>query len=157
MPYKRITGLCVDCHATARPNKTLCAECADKRSKRKKKNYRRTSEDGICVLCKKAPARIDRSRCQKCGERSTRNGRRYRTGVSAEDYAQQLLAQHNKCAICSEMLSEGPGEAAADHCHATQKFRGVLCRGCNTGLGMFQDNLYRVAAALEYLQKGGVR
>lgn len=40
-----------------------------------------------------------------------------------------------------------------DHDHLTGKVRGVLCFGCNGGLGQFQDNVEWMTAAIEYIQR----
>jgi len=52
-----------------------------------------------------------------------------------------------RCGICGiEMRrpTKGRGQAldvvAVDHCHKTGKVRGLLCNGCNKGLGLFRDN-----------------
>ena len=39
-----------------------------------------------------------------------------------------------------------------DHDHKTQRVRGMLCHGCNKGIGMLGDTLEAVLAAVEYLQ-----
>lgn len=40
-----------------------------------------------------------------------------------------------------------------DHDHATGKFRGWLCDGCNIGLGQLGDTREGVAKALAYLER----
>ena len=40
-----------------------------------------------------------------------------------------------------------------DHDHKTNKFRGWLCRVCNTGLGSFDDNIEGLEMAIKYLRK----
>ena len=38
-----------------------------------------------------------------------------------------------------------------DHCHNTGKIRGMLCEGCNIGLGGFKDNIVLLHKAIGYL------
>jgi len=40
-----------------------------------------------------------------------------------------------------------------DHCHSTNKVRGVLCNNCNTALGLVGDNISTLTNAVKYLQK----
>jgi hypothetical protein len=56
--------------------------------------------------------------------------------------------QFNMCAICGRKL-----KLNIDHCHKTGKVRELLCFKCNTGLGMFGDNLRLVESAARYLRK----
>lgn len=40
-----------------------------------------------------------------------------------------------------------------DHCHDTLEFRGVLCKKCNTGIGMLGDTLDSLKKAVAYLSR----
>jgi hypothetical protein len=40
-----------------------------------------------------------------------------------------------------------------DHIHGTHIFRGWTCKGCNTGLGLFNDNLRGLLIGALYLEK----
>jgi hypothetical protein len=39
-----------------------------------------------------------------------------------------------------------------DHCHETNEVRGILCSGCNTGLGHLGDNIDGLLRAVAYLK-----
>ena len=66
-----------------------------------------------------------------------------------------LTAQNGSCAICLRQI-EGTG--ALDHDHAVSKrvtptsVRGVLCTGCNYGLGNFRDDAIALMRAVDYLK-----
>lgn len=60
--------------------------------------------------------------------------------------------QFGECAICRKKPTAGKRAFALDHCHASGNIRGILCQQCNTGLGMFNDNVDLLAAAIEYLE-----
>ena len=63
------------------------------------------------------------------------------------------LAKINKCAICGKGKLKGP-QRHTDHCHKTNKVRGILCEHCNRGIGMFNDNPKSLIKAAEYLSGG---
>jgi hypothetical protein len=70
-------------------------------------------------------------------------------GISEKEYEQMLVEQNNKCAICKIQIG---WEAAVDHCHNTDKIRGLLCRKCNLGLGAFKDNIETIRKAILYVK-----
>lgn len=87
------------------------------------------------------------SRNQRHIERGERNARKY--GITTADYLGMLEAQRGRCGICYrryEML-------VIDHDHETGEVRGLLCSGCNTGLGLFRDDPTRLANAVIYLRR----
>lgn len=53
-----------------------------------------------------------------------------------------------KCQICGTETN-----LCLDHCHNTNEVRGFLCAHCNTGLGMFRDNISFLENAIKYLEK----
>jgi len=65
-----------------------------------------------------------------------------------------LEFQGHKCAICGDDLKSRPVKHThADHCHETKMPRGVLCTQCNTGLGLFKDDIERLQKAIAYLNE----
>ncbi len=92
-----------------------------------------------------------------------RNEYRHRKyALTPEAFAALLLKQGNRCAICrtrepSKVRGDGPPQWRVDHCHKTNKVRGLLCIQCNAGLGQFRDDAALLEAALDYLERGGVR
>lgn len=77
-------------------------------------------------------------------------------GLTVPQFNAMVLAQGGCCAICD---SANPGlvngkqrDWSVDHDHATGVVRGLLCRGCNTGLGHFMDDPARLLAAERYIQ-----
>lgn len=74
-------------------------------------------------------------------------------GISLEDYNTILERQHGCCAICHRPPTKT--RLAVDHCHVTNKVRGLLCFTCNVALGKFQDSPDRLRAAALYLETNG--
>ena len=68
-------------------------------------------------------------------------------GITEKEYQTLLEEQGGLCAICKEEQ-----KLAVDHCHITQKVRGLLCHACNVALGFFKDDPVRVDAAVVYLR-----
>lgn len=73
-------------------------------------------------------------------------------GVTAAQVDAFHANQGGKCAIClSEIPATGKGRHL-DHCHRTNVIRGVLCVGCNLGLGNFKDSPEALRRAAHYIE-----
>ena len=87
--------------------------------------------------------------CKVC---KTHLNRFNRFGITPKQYQDLLEKQNYKCAICEDALTFIKNSAVVDHCHGSSKIRGILCRSCNTGLGVFKDNKSFLAKAICYLE-----
>lgn len=79
-------------------------------------------------------------------------------GLSEIELRWRLLLQDQSCAICKKPLVtdasriQDKNKACVDHCHRTGRVRGLLCTGCNKGLGIFGDNPVLLGRAIDYLK-----
>ena len=75
-------------------------------------------------------------------------------GITLDDFNRMREQQNYCCAVCGvhEDLS-GVKRLAIDHCHTEGHIRGLLCSKCNTGLGLFRDNIDFLSKAIEYLKR----
>jgi hypothetical protein len=78
-------------------------------------------------------------------------------GITLDEYNKLLLKQKNKCLIC-EIDNNGKYRNkarafAVDHCHNTNKIRGLLCSDCNIAIGLLKDNTKHLQSAINYLNK----
>jgi hypothetical protein len=97
-----------------------------------------------CKPCHNAKGKASRERSG--GARKYHLWRRY--GLALADHERMLVEQDNLCAVCGE------GEPRhVDHDHVTGRVRGLLCFGCNGGLGQFRDDPARLRAAAAYLER----
>jgi hypothetical protein len=82
-----------------------------------------------------------------------------RYGLTVQDYAAMVAAQSGKCAICCEeekfdnSRSGKKQDLSVDHCHRTNKVRGLLCVGCNRMIGYAKDNKDTLKSAIAYLER----
>lgn len=71
--------------------------------------------------------------------------------ISLEKYNLLLENQNGKCKICKRDCPTQKS-LAVDHNHKTNQVRGLLCKNCNIGLGMFFDNIDFLESAVLYLK-----
>ena len=90
-----------------------------------------------------------RKYARECYERQKYN-------LEPEAKARMLLAQNNKCQICGYVFGQKTGDIKVDHCHKTNIVRGLLCNGCNSGIGFFKENIKSLEGAIAYLEKNSV-
>ena len=78
----------------------------------------------------------------------------YRYGITKERYDELLAEQGGGCAICGTSEPGGRDKVwQVDHCHNSNKVRGLLCGLCNRGLGQFRDDVDRLRSAVRYLER----
>lgn len=80
-------------------------------------------------------------------------------GMTLEEVDALFATQGGGCKICGKTLRLPNGQkipaserAHIDHCHVSLKVRGILCAGCNTGLGSFKDDPDLMQKAILYLR-----
>lgn len=73
---------------------------------------------------------------------------RNRYGLSKDQYMQLLADQCWSCAICNSTVP-----LLVDHNHRTGQVRGLLCRTCNSALGMLRDEAVLASKAADYLKR----
>lgn len=83
----------------------------------------------------------------------TRRSKSWGTKLTPHDYTAKYNEQNGACAIGGMPETVNSVALAIDHDHATGAIRGLLCRRCNTGLGLFRDNPDLLRKAAAYLEK----
>lgn len=73
-------------------------------------------------------------------------------GLLHKDWLLIWEEQGDKCAICGELFYK-PSNACIDHNHETGEIRGLLCKKCNFGIGLFNDDIKLLKKAIKYLKK----
>jgi len=114
-----------------------------------------------CIICKKENALISNKKITKLEIREAHLQSFYK--MTLADYEDLYKKQDGRCAVCRRPLISGKG-SHIDHDHECcsgakscgKCIRGILCRGCNHGLGQFKDNVEVMKAAIAYLESKGV-
>lgn len=124
------------------------------------------NKDGLyayCKECNKAKARawaaanpdkvLARSQRRAAAGVFRANNLRYKYGLTLAEYDALLAAQGGVCAICgrADARREGHRNLVVDHCHTSDRIRGLLCHSCNRGIGLLQDSAEILKKALTYL------
>lgn len=138
-----------------------CSKCKEFKSATLKyfaPNSRTTS--GLQSWCRRCKA-IDYKRYRKTdnGKRARRNAKRSSKprkrkkyyGMTVEQRKKLYLRQNGCCKICN--IAVPYDKIVTDHNHKTGKVRSLLCRCCNTGIGMLKDDASIVQSAVFYLRK----
>ena len=78
--------------------------------------------------------------------------------LTLEQYEEQVVKQNHCCALCgkgeSKLRKDGsPCELAVDHDHDTDANRELLCRKCNTALGLLYDDPILLRKAAAYIEQ----
>src|SRR5437899_2643546 len=75
-------------------------------------------------------------------------------GITEQQYEDMLKRQNGVCLIC-RLPHHPENPLVVDHNHATGQVRGLLCSGCNTGIGLLQDSPFLCMVAAVYISSEG--
>ena len=64
-----------------------------------------------------------------------------------------LIAKQRGCCLICEQVFDDELRPAVDHHHASGRVRGILCKDCNSALGLLQDNPQICLNAARYLNE----
>lgn len=118
-----------------------------------------TNKDGRQRRCAKCTIKYNLARYHKNPEKFRAYQKKYdkdsnaklrarlrKYGLTQEEFDSMMCAAAGRCALCNKQA-----DLFIDHCHKTQKIRGLLCLQCNTALGNFQDDVLLLKKAIQYL------
>jgi len=148
-------GLCGYCKVAPLPRppsaRKNCDACRAKLNANGRRCDARRRDQGLC-LCGAAP-RPGKKSCHDCKIRNRFASAK--TEYKLTDAQVLRLKAATVCELCGR--PPRPGKAlCVDHHHGTGLFRGVLCKSCNTMLGLGQDSPEVLRKAAEYLERSGL-
>jgi hypothetical protein len=144
--------------------KVLCTRC-NKYFKRHGFHKRKHSLIGLQSWCKKCVAQKVKKHYERPLERKKKRERNLMMnyGITMDTLNAMHARGDGMCWSCRKEIfidmHKGKKQtgvtACVDHDHVTGKVRGLLCSGCNRGIGFFQDDPAKLQCAIEYLRKYG--
>ena len=132
-------------------NKYRCYKCGEYKdiSEFHKNRSKRYGIKNLCKECTRKYNKIRPYRQKRNSEYMKNYHLQYKFGIGIDDYNKLYDEQNGCCNICKL-----PFETMdIDHDHKTGEIRGLLCRGCNTALGLFHDNIESLRKAILYLNQ----
>lgn len=143
-----------------------CSKCKETKElsqfwSRKESNGRLKSHCKSCLSKSAKKYEVDRIRTYD--EVKSYHLRKFWPGKSSKEvlslYKNLTIKQNNLCAICGKVETVFDNKRkevrslAVDHCHRTGKVRGLLCMGCNQGLGNIKENFDTALNLARYIQQ----
>jgi len=115
-----------------------------------------------CIICsttiKRNRPKAERQTAYQKYKKTIRNENLIKKfGITLDEYNRMLTSQGGVCKICGKVEKTNK-DLAVDHCHNTNKIRGLLCSSCNIGIGCFKESINTLKIAIKYLenhQEGG--
>lgn len=124
-----------------------CPDCGETKALDAFPRYHRM-KDGRGTYCKACHNARNRDTVKRLYGNSRNYHLRKRYGIGAAEVEQMIQRQGGLCVICEQEPA-----TQVDHDGTTGRVRGVLCDGCNGGLGAFEDDPELIRRAAAYLKK----
>lgn len=147
--------------AATRPDYKVCRTCEEELP-RERFGPRKAGTDGrlsSCRGCMSAKKRVARAANleeirAKNREYERRTGRHTKRsyGLSREQWDARVKAQDGRCEACGRLPKR---RLVGDHCHVTNKFRGIVCDNCNVSMGLTGDDPVLLRRLAEWIEHGG--
>lgn len=122
--------------------------------------FTKNGRGSYCRTCRKEYLKEYRLRNKEAlAEKNRANTRRYRYGISQEQYENMLEAQGHRCAVCKVPFSDVvkpkidhdhnccPGKVTCGKCT-----RGILCSACIAFAGLIETRFDTCVSMFEYLR-----
>lgn len=76
-------------------------------------------------------------------------------GIDRAKWREMFAAQGGKCPVCDDVLrgEEMVRPSPVDHCHVSDRVRGLLCSRCNRALGCVGDSIEILERLIAYLRR----
>ena len=167
--------LCVDCGKPARKKAGVTGyqpkrcELCHKAAKLKSDRDSKTKARAVRAIAETPEERAKRLEYHKnYNEKNRPNWSVYhwhhrlsRYGLTEACFKRMWKEQEGCCAICGVAMQlkapkRSADECVIDHDHSLGHVRGLLCRGCNAGLGFFENKPGSLEAAIRYLSASTV-
>ncbi len=137
---------------------TTCVECRNQRDreayaanpekhrKKSRDSRLRNPERAAATSKRYQRANPEKMRMWKQWQFSRDIERKY--GITFERYQELVRTEGIICAICRSTEKIG-----IDHCHASGRFRGFLCSGCNLAIGNIRESADRAEGLAKYIRE----
>lgn len=145
-----------------------CKECTKKRTGDYKKNNRALINERIAKDKITNPEKWEKIQKKQYQDKKAKYGKLLSLkkicdlrGITLEDYHRMIEEQDNKCILChlEETRIDGRTKMkqrlVLDHCHKTNKFRGLICHACNLAIHKLENTYSLAYRWARYIKQGG--
>lgn len=126
----------------------FCSTECQKKNEASKERYQKVQPSPRdCIQCGTSFVSLKGKLCSDACREARRQEKSFRGHpITKEEFHAMEEAQGGCCKICKQAKP-----LVIDHCHSEGHVRGLLCMQCNSGLGMFRDNIAYLSEAIGYL------
>lgn len=146
-------GLCGKCskfhewdQMATRYRCNTCAAVQKEKTKRRQQEWQKTPEFKVRHAVRMKKYQNAKSPERKALDHQKTRLRRY--GLTVPQFQEMVTTREGNCDLCG--IYKGLA-LHVDHCHKTNRVRGLLCVSCNTCLGGLGDSIEGLERALNYL------